>query len=58
MGVSGLLPAADTDPKKAKVTEALERAAEWAAAALDAEKRGDARGALSHWDRVFNRKFR
>ena len=58
MGVSGLLPAADTDAKKEKVTAALERAAEWASAAVDAEERGDARGALSHWDRVFNRKFR
>jgi len=57
-GISGLIPAADSEARKAKLTVALARAADQADAALAAEERGDASGALALWDRVFNGHFR
>ena len=56
-GISGLIPAADTESKKAKLTTALERAADWSSAALAAEAQGDSQGALANWNRVFNSRF-
>lgn len=56
-GISHLVPAVDTDAKKKTLTTKLERAADWAARAVEAEKGGDTAGAVANWNRVFNGQF-
>jgi hypothetical protein len=57
IGVSGLIAASATEPKRQQAARTILDSARHADAALTAERLGDAREALRQWDIVFNGQF-
>jgi hypothetical protein len=55
--VSGLVPAASTDAKRARVQTAFANFASHAANAYNAEQRGDTQEAIRQWQIVFHEGF-
>lgn len=57
IGVSGLIAACSTEPKRANALTSIQASAERAVAALTAEERGDTREAWRLWNIIFNDQF-
>lgn len=57
LGISGKIPVAPTTPQLRRALQALERAAEQAVRAVDAEARGRDQDAIRWWSKVFKGKF-
>jgi hypothetical protein len=57
IGVSGLIAASGTEPKRQQAARTVLDSARHADAALSAEQHGDVREAIRQWDLVFNGRF-
>ena len=57
LGISGRIPAANTDAQRQQLAEAARYAADKSARALDAEVAGRTDDAFAYWKLVFNDQF-